>query len=115
MRRKRRGAVIDSLPFDSIPLCVQGEREVRALTGTLAHLNARNTVLREAFQRVVPASDEASTVRGLEAQVGKRRRAQRHLLPPLPSHPLPPPAAAAGARRAGCALPQAARARRGAD
>lgn len=49
---------------------MQGEREVRALTGTLAHLNARNTVLREAFQRVVPASDEASTVRGLEAQVG---------------------------------------------
>jgi len=46
----------------------KAEREVKALTATLGHLNQRNTALREALHRVDPGSDEAASVRGLEAQ-----------------------------------------------
>lgn len=46
----------------------KAEREVKALTATLGHLNQRNSALREALHRVDPSSDEASAVRVLEQQ-----------------------------------------------
>ena len=45
------------------------EKELKALAATLSYLNARNESFREAFHDVDPASNEASSVRALEAQV----------------------------------------------
>jgi hypothetical protein len=57
------------------------EKELKALAATLAYVNARNDTFREAFHEVDPGSNEASSVRALEAQVreatdsiAKRRR-----------------------------------------
>ncbi len=54
---------------DELDVNIQrAEKEIRALSSTLDHLNARNTEFRLAFHTVDPSSDEASVVRALEQQ-----------------------------------------------